>query len=103
MRDEAASQFSTVLKIEAVRLLNVTLSNPVGTNELEIAASILMLTRGVMVSSCLFLFLSRRGSAPNLNSQPPRLFIPAYYPFRKSGTDSLEFSILHTLQLYLRQ
>jgi hypothetical protein len=57
MRDEPASQFSMALRIEAVRLLNATLSNPEGTNGLEIVSSILMLSGGIMVSSCLFSFL----------------------------------------------
>jgi hypothetical protein len=68
MRDETASQFSTALKMEAVRLLNATLSSPEGTNGLEIASSIVMLSGGVMVSSCLFSFLSQHKSVCNLNS-----------------------------------
>jgi hypothetical protein len=50
MRDEPASQLSTAVKIEALRLLNASLSNPCGTTGLEIMLSILTLGVGVMVS-----------------------------------------------------
>lgn len=59
MRDQPISQFSTALKIEAIRLLNASLSNLEGTTELEVASSILMLGGASMVSSCLFLWLPR--------------------------------------------
>ena len=50
MRDEPTSQLSTVVKMEALRLLNASLSNPQGTTELETMLSILTLGIGVMVS-----------------------------------------------------
>jgi hypothetical protein len=50
MRDELTSQLSTAVKMEALRLLNASLSNPRGTTRLEIVLSILTLGIGVMVS-----------------------------------------------------
>lgn len=50
MRDELTSQLSTAVKMEALRLLNASLSNPHGTTRLEIVLSILTLGIGVMVS-----------------------------------------------------
>ena len=50
VRDEPASQLSTAVKIEALRLLNASVSNPRDTTRLETMLSILTLGVGVMVS-----------------------------------------------------
>jgi hypothetical protein len=71
MRDEPVSQLSTAVKMEALRLLNASLSNPDGTTGLEIMLSIVTLGAGVMVSSGLF-HLRFEQSARMCISQPPR-------------------------------
>ena len=48
MRDEPVSQLSTAVKMEALRLINASLSNPAGTNALEIVFSIVTLGAGAM-------------------------------------------------------
>jgi hypothetical protein len=50
MRDEPVCQLSASVKMEALRLLNTTLSSPGGTTGLEIMLSIVTLGAGVMVS-----------------------------------------------------
>ena len=59
MRDEPVSKLSIAVKMEALRLLNASLSNPEGTTGLEIMLSIVTLGAGVMVSSDLFLLTTR--------------------------------------------
>jgi hypothetical protein len=74
LRDEKASQLSIAVKMEALRLVNASLSNADDTTRLEIMLNIIAVAAGVMVGLPLVLLMTRPESVCNFCPQPFLVF-----------------------------
>lgn len=74
LRDEKESQLSIAVKMEALRLVNASLSNADDTNGLEIMLNIIAIAAGVMVSLPLVLLMTRSESVCDFCRQPFLVF-----------------------------